>query len=100
MTVPNYTPEQCAEIRSQEPLNFEKAAVLGAKFGKKTRSIIAKAISLEVEYNAKPRATKSGEPIVLKSTLVSEIESKMGVSLPSLAKATKVDLTEMLERLN
>ena len=46
MTVPNYTPEQCAEIRSQEPLNFEKAAVLGAKFGKKTRSIIAKAISL------------------------------------------------------
>lgn len=100
MTVPNYTEAQCAEIRSQEPLNFEKAAVLGAKMGKKTRSIIAKAISMEVEYNAKPRATKSGEPIVLKSTLVSEIESKMGISLPSLAKATKVDLTEMLERLN
>ena len=100
MTVPNYSKEQCEEIRSQEPLNFEKAAVLGAKMGKKTRSIIAKAISMEVEYIAKPRATKSGEPIVLKSTLVSEIESKMGVSLPSLAKATKVDLTEMLERLN
>jgi len=100
MTVPNYSEAQCAEIRSQAPLNFEKAAVLGAKFGKKTRSIIAKAISMEVEYIAKPRATKSGEPIVLKSTLVSEIESKMGISLPSLAKATKVDLTEMLERLN
>ena len=99
MTVPNYTDAQCDKIRSQEPLNFEKAAVLGAEFGKKTRSIIAKAISLGVEYNAKPRATKSGEPIVLKSALVSEIESKMGIALPSLAKATKVDLTEMLERL-
>ena len=100
MTVPNYTQSQVNEITSASPLDFEKAAVLAASMGKKTRSIIAKAISLGVEYHAKPRATKSGEPIVLKSTIVSEIETKMGTSLPSLAKATKADLQTMLTRLS
>ena len=99
MTVPNYSEAQCAEIRSQEPLNFEKAAVLGAKMGKKTRSIIAKAISMEVEYIAKPRHTKNGETVERKLAIVNEIEKMLGTTAPSLVKATKADLVRVREVL-
>ena len=44
----NYTEKMNDRIRSESPLNFEKAEMLGAEFGKKTRSVIAKAISLGV----------------------------------------------------
>jgi|TARA_B100000315_G_C14187708_1_gene411881 hypothetical protein len=90
---PNYTEAQCEVIRENAPLNFEVATQLGTEFGKKTRSVIAKAISLGVEYNAKPRATKSGEPIVLKSEIVNEIESHLNIKVPTLSKATKEHLT-------
>ena len=89
---PNYTEAQCEVIRENAPLNFEVATQLGTEFGKKTRSVIAKAISLGVEYNAKPRATKSGEPIVLKSEIVNEIESHLNIEVPTLSKATKEHL--------
>lgn len=99
MTV-NYTEKMNDRIRSESPLNFEKAEMLGAEFGKKTRSVIAKAISLGVEYQAKPRQTKSGEAIERKDSIVKDIESVLGVSVPSLVKATKADLEVIRTRLS
>ena len=99
MTVPNYTALQMAEIKNAAPLNYEVASELGAKFGKKTRSVIAKAISMEVEYIAKPRATKSGEVVERKASIVNDIEKMLKVKAPSLVKATKADLVRVREVL-
>ena len=99
MSVPNYTALQMAEIKERAPLNYEIASELGAKFGKKTRSVIAKAISMEVEYQAKPRAAKNGEPVERKLEIVTEIEKMLGTTAPSLVKATKADLVRVREVL-
>ena len=99
MTV-NYTEKMNDRIRSESPLNFEKAEMLGAEFDKKTRSVIAKAISLGVEYHAKPRMTKSGEQIERKDSIVRDIEEKLGATVPSLVKATKADLEVIRTKLS
>ena len=99
VTVPNYTADQMAEIREHSPLNYEIASELGTKFGKKTRSVIAKAISMEVEYIAKPRATKNGETVERKLAIVSDIEKMLKITAPSLVKATKADLVRVREVL-
>ena len=99
MSVPNYTATQMAEIKNAAPLNYEIASELGTKFGKKTRSVIAKAISMEVEYIAKPRHTKNGETVERKLAIVNDIEKMLGTTAPSLVKATKADLVRVREVL-
>ena len=42
------------------------------------------------------RKTKSGEPIVRKSELVAQIEEHFNEEMPSLVKATKADLTKLV----
>ena len=88
-----------AEMRENSPITYDVAVVLAEKFGKKLRSVIAKACSMhDVEYVAKERKTKSGETIVSKSALVSQIsESLNGVDLVGLEKATKSSLENLLE---
>ena len=99
MSVPNYTALQMAEIKNAAPLNYDIASELGIKFGKKTRSVIAKAISMEVEYIAKPRATKNGESVERKLAIVNDIEKMLKTTAPSLVKATKADLVRVREVL-
>jgi hypothetical protein len=99
MPVPNYTALQMAEIKERAPLNYEIASELGTKFGKKTRSVIAKAISMEVEYIAKPRHTKNGETVERKLAIVNDIEKMLKTTAPSLVKATKADLVRVREVL-
>ena len=75
---------------------------LAREFGKTTRSIIAK-LSREGVYIAQPRTTKSGEAIVSKGELVSEVATVLGVEvddIASLEKATKVHLKALVERLS
>ena len=71
---------------------------LAEKLGKNTRSIIAK-LSREGVYVAQPRVTKSGEPIVLKSEFVERIHAVLGFEIPSIAKATKADLSRLADHL-
>ena len=99
VTVPNYTALQMAEIKERAPLNYEIASELGTKFGKKTRSVIAKAISMEVEYITKPRHTKNGETVERKLAIVNDIEKMLKTTAPSLVKATKADLVRVREVL-
>ena len=99
MPVPNYSATQKAEMRERAPLNNEIASELGTKFGKKTRSVIAKAISMEVEYIAKPRHTKNGETVERKLAIVNDIEKMLKTTAPSLVKATKADLVRVREVL-
>ena len=72
--------------------------MLAEKLGKNARSIIAK-LSREGVYVAQPRVTKAGEPVVLKSEFVARIETALGISVPSIVKATKSDLQTLADHL-
>ena len=100
----NYTEEMVAQMTEQYTANPTSATVdsLAREFGKTTRSIIAK-LSREGVYVAQPRTTKTGEPIVSKAELVSEVATVLGVEvddIASLEKATKIHLKALVDRLS
>jgi hypothetical protein len=100
----NYTDEMVNTMTEAYAANPTRETVdaLAREFGKTTRSIIAK-LSREGVYQAQPRTTKSGEPIVAKSELVSEVATILGVEvddIASLEKATKVHLKALVARLS
>ena len=89
-------------MRENSPITYDVAVILAEKFGKKLRSVIAKACSMnDVEYIAKERRTKKGETIVSKSALVSQISDSLnGVDLVGLEKATKTSLETLLREIS
>lgn len=90
-----YTPKATQEIRDAQ------VKELAVEFGKKARSIIAKLSRMDI-YIAKVRTTKTGEAVVQKKDLVSEIAKAVGLtatSLVSLSKATKADLQALSNQL-
>jgi hypothetical protein len=96
----NYTDEMVEHMTTAYVANptRETVDVLANEFGKSVRSIIAK-LSREGVYIAQERKTKSGEPVVRKADLVSQLESHFEETLPSLVKASKADLTFLVETI-
>ena len=96
----NYTESMVAEMYELYGSNPTRESVetLATKFGKSTRSVIAK-LSREGIYVPMERKTKTGEPIVRKAELVAQIEEHYGIDLPSLVNATKADLVKLTEQL-
>lgn len=95
----NYTAEMVATIvaRYKADPTRETVEALASEFEKQPRSIIAK-LSAEGVYVKAPVAgkTKNGLDVVKKEELVAKVTEALGVELPSLAKATKVDLQKLL----
>jgi hypothetical protein len=89
---PNFTPEQEQAIRDAAPLNQEKARALAAQMGKTERSITAKAVRMNVEYQRKQPTTKSGGKVENKAAIVSEISGLVAGNLDGLDKAPKAAL--------
>ena len=99
-TVKNYSEKDVSMMISAYEANPTRDTVdmLAEKLGKNARSIIAK-LSREGVYKAQPRVTKAGEPVVLKGELVARIETALGITIPSIVKATKADLQTLVEHL-
>ena len=82
----NYTPEMEQTIRENSPITYDIAVELAENFGKKLRSVIAKACSMDgVEYIARERVNKNGSNIVRKAEIVEGIREY----LPGLVHVTK-----------
>ena len=99
-TAKNYTDEMVEAMVAayEDTPTLATVDALVAEFGKPKRSIIAKLVR-EGVYKAIARATKQGTPVVRKAELVAAIEGQLHSNLPSLAKASKTDLAEMLDVL-
>ena len=98
----NYTPEMEQAITEASPLDIAKAKDLAEKLGRKPRSIIAKAISMGLPYNAAKPTRKDGSPVVRKAELVSAIEKSLSSgtgSLVGLEKATRSALDSLLSEI-
>ena len=96
----NYTDTmvvQMHDVYTKSPTR-ESVEFLANKFGKSTRSVIAK-LSREGIYVPMERKTKDGEPIVRKNELVAQIEEYFSIEVPSLVKATKADLQKLVETI-
>tara|TARA_R110002153_G_scaffold103268_5_gene240349 strand:- start:656 stop:1045 length:390 start_codon:yes stop_codon:yes gene_type:complete len=94
----NYSDEMVDAMVADYQDNPTKETVekLSAKFGKTTRSIVAKLVR-EGVYVSAPRVTKTGAPVVRKADLVIAIQNAVGQELPSLEKASKADLQLLLD---
>ena len=97
--VVNYTDEMVEQMVAdyQDNPTKDTVAVLARQFQKTTRSIVAKLVR-EGVYVAQPRTTKTGAPVVRKSEIVADIQAELGATsgLPSLEKASKADLQNLL----
>jgi len=101
--VPNYTPEQTAEMRSAYTANPTKETVemLAEKFGKAPKSVIAK-LSREGVYKKATYTTKNGETPVKKEDMAEKIGAALGMTAEqaeSLTKANKTVLKKVAEAL-
>ena len=93
-----YTKNEEFAIRAAAPLNKEVAAKLASDFGKTTRSVISKAISMKVEYHKEEKATAQAK--VRKAEVVRQIESALGVECNSLVNANAKDLATLLDAVS
>ena len=101
-TTKNYTKEQEAQMmRRLLPLEVPRTTVseLATALGKTEKSIIAKLVILGVYVKA-TKVTKAGKPVTNKGDLVSKINAHFGFEMPSLVKATKIDLENLADNLN
>ena len=99
-TVKNYSEKDTAfavDAYTKEPTR-DTVEMIAEKLGKNARSVIAKLSRVRV-YVAQPRVTKAGEPVVLKSEFVARIETALGITVPSIVKATKSDLQTLADHL-
>ena len=99
--VPNYTDEMVNTMVSTYVANptADTVVSLSRELGKTKRSIVAKLVR-EGVYQAQPRTTKAGAPIVRKAELVEQIEAHFGVAVESLVKASKADLQRLVDAIN
>lgn len=99
----NYTPEQTSALVAAYTAAPEKATVeaMAAKFGKTTKSIVAKLVR-EGVYKKAERKAKDGSPVVHKNALVQQIADEIGVTsdkLDGLESAPKNALKLILSAL-
>jgi hypothetical protein len=100
-TVKNYTKEQEASMIAEYKMNPSRATVdvIAEDLGKTVKSVIAKLVTLKVYVKA-VKVSKSGMPTITKKDLVKIINEHYGFEMPSLTKATKQDLTLLVENLS
>lgn len=96
----NYTDAMVERMVQEYQANPSRETIdnLASFFGKSSRSIIAK-LSREGVYQAAPRTTKAGGPVIPKARFVQAIEAHLDASFPTLAKAGKQDLAKLAEVL-
>ena len=100
----NYTPEQTAELVAAYVANATEATVatFAEKFGKTTRSIVAK-LSREGVYKKKEYVGKTGEKPVKKDALADKLAELAGLTeaeATSLEKASKTALQKLIDMVS
>lgn len=97
---PNYSDVQVATMIERYTSEPTRATVdaIAQDFNKNSRSIIAKLVR-EGVYQAAPRVTKTGAPVVRKAAIIANINANLGLAenaLASLEKTSKADLEALL----
>ena len=96
----NYTKDQEASMIAEYKMNPTRATVdvIAEDLGKSVKSVISKLCTLGVYVKA-VKVAKTGKPVIRKTALVEKINAHFGFAMPSLVKATKQDLQNMVDNL-
>jgi hypothetical protein len=96
----SYSEEVTKEIVKEYAANPTRDTVdaIAQRIGKSPRSVIAKLAAAGV-YQTPKRTTKTGEPIIKKDELAEDIGKWLGIEVPTLAKAGKLELKKLHEKL-
>ena len=86
------------KIRQAAPIHKLVAQKLASEFGVTLRSVISKEINMQVEYIKETRT--KGQPKVLKSAIVKDIEKALGIEVNSLVNANARDLATLLDAVS
>lgn len=99
-TTVNYTDDMVTAMtdRYNAVPTLDTARAIADDFGKSTKSVVAKLVSLGI-YKKADRKTKTGAPVIQKADLVKAINASTGLQLDSLVKATKADLIALRNAL-
>ena len=97
---PNYTEAMTADMtdRYNADPTLDTARAIAKDFGKSTKSVVAKLVSLGI-YKKAEKASKTGKPVIQKAQLVARITKATGMEMPSLVKATKDDLFRLIDAI-
>jgi hypothetical protein len=97
----SYTDELTQIIIEEYMAEPTRATVdrLAEEHNKTARSIISKLSSAKI-YRAPVRTTKTGDEITRKVDLAKEIGEWFGLEVPSLAKASKIELLQLHKALS
>lgn len=92
----NYSAKQEELIINSAPLDLAKATAIAEQIGKTPRSVIAKALSLDVEYHSKKPEPKRVSQITKADLVIAISEELQGANLAGLEKATSASLANLL----
>ena len=96
----SYTQIEEKALQDAKPITLEKARMFASQFGKATRSVVSKSVSLKI-YQAQPRVAK-GIAKTKKIDLRKAIEKSLSVKadyLSGLEGATYVALDRLLQSI-
>lgn len=92
-----YSDSMIEELKAIPRLDLASATVFAEKHGISSRSVIAKARSLEIDYHAKVPGTKAVSTRgPTKEELVKDLEKLLGTRVVSASKMTAVDLASLI----
>ncbi len=96
----SYTPEETLSIVAEYNANPTRETVeaIAERISKSTRSVIAKLAATGV-YQTPQRTTKTGDAIIKKEEMVSDIEKYLSIEVPTLVKAGKQDLLKLVDSI-
>ena len=99
MTTLNYTDAKVATLKTNAPIDFDKAQALGKEMGRSVKSVIAKCKREGIEYISKPApARKKSAPT--KADIVSAICNGLDIDdCQGLEKATGSALSKLLSAI-
>ena len=99
MTNINYTEAMVATLKTNAPIDFDKAQALGKEMNRSVKSVIAKCKREGIEYISKPApARKKSAPT--KADIVSAICNGLDIDdLAGLEKATGSALSKLLSSI-
>ena len=96
----SYTQIEEKALQDAKPITLEKARMFASQFGKATRSVVSKSVSLKI-YQAQPRVAK-GIAKTKKVDLRKAVEKSLSVKadyLEGLEGATYVALDRLLQSI-
>ena len=95
----SFTDEQLETLRASAPISWDDAIGFGFQWNRSARSVVQKALSMNLEYIPQVRKTAPSPTRFTKDDYKNMIERAARVKLPGLEMATRTALAKLAAAL-